>query len=47
MVDRAAGVEHIRPADAYRQLYGAAMRIDREEIFKSGICDYYAVVLVA
>ena len=39
--------EYIRPAAAYRKLYSATMRIEREEVLKSGICDYYAVVLVA
>jgi ubiquinone/menaquinone biosynthesis C-methylase UbiE len=39
--------EHIRPAEEYRRLYSQAMRIEREEILKSGICDYYAAVLVA
>jgi ubiquinone/menaquinone biosynthesis C-methylase UbiE len=39
--------EHIRPADDYRRLYSEAMRIEREEILRSGICDYYAAVLVS
>lgn len=39
--------EHIRPADDYRRLYSEAMRIEREEILCSGICDYYAAVLVS
>jgi len=39
--------EYIRPADAYRRLYSQTMRIELEEVLKSGICDYYAVVLVA
>ena len=38
---------YIRAADAYRTLYAEAMRIEREEILQSGICDYYAAVLVA
>jgi ubiquinone/menaquinone biosynthesis C-methylase UbiE len=38
--------EHIRPPEEYRRLYGAAARIESEEILQSGICDYYAAVLV-
>jgi len=37
--------EHIRPAEEYRRLYSESMRIEREEILRSGICDYYAAVL--
>lgn len=39
--------EHIRPPEQYRRLYSEAMRIEREEILQSGICDYYAAVLVS
>jgi ubiquinone/menaquinone biosynthesis C-methylase UbiE len=38
--------EHIRPADEYRRLYSEAGRIEREEVLRSGICDYYSAVLV-
>jgi ubiquinone/menaquinone biosynthesis C-methylase UbiE len=38
---------HIRPPEQYRRLYAEAMRVEREEILQSGICDYYAAVLVA
>jgi SAM-dependent methyltransferase len=38
--------EHIRPVDDYRRLYGEAARVERDEILQSGICDYYAAVLV-
>ena len=38
--------EHIRPSEDYRRLYGEFGRIEREEILASGICDYYAAVLV-
>ena len=38
--------EHIRPADEYRKLYQESARIEREEVMQSGICDYYAAVLV-
>jgi SAM-dependent methyltransferase len=39
--------EHIRPPEEYRKLYGSALRIESEEILQSGICDYYAAVLVS
>lgn len=38
--------EHIRPPEEYRKLYGSALRIESEEILQSGICDYYAAVMV-
>jgi ubiquinone/menaquinone biosynthesis C-methylase UbiE len=38
--------EHIRPTEDYRRLYGEAARVEREEVLQSGICDYYAAVLV-
>jgi len=38
--------EHIRPVEAYRRLYSEAAKIEREEVLRSGICDYYAAVLV-
>lgn len=38
--------EHIRPAEEYRKLYSEGARIEREEVLQSGICDYYAAVLV-
>jgi SAM-dependent methyltransferase len=38
--------EHIRPPGEYRRLYGEAARIESEEVLQSGICDYYAAVLV-
>jgi SAM-dependent methyltransferase len=38
--------EHIRPPEEYRRLYGEAARIETEEVLQSGICDYYAAVLV-
>jgi ubiquinone/menaquinone biosynthesis C-methylase UbiE len=37
---------HIRKPEEYRRLYTTAARIEREEILRSGICDYYAAVLV-
>ena len=38
--------EHIRPSEDYRRLYADAATVEREEILQSGICDYYAAVLV-
>ena len=38
--------EHIRPPAEYRRLYTEAARIETEEVLQSGICDYYAAVLV-
>ena len=37
--------EHIRVPEEYRRLYAEALGIEREEILRSGICDYYAAVL--
>jgi len=37
--------EHIRPVDEYRRLYLETLKIEREEVLKSGICDYYVAVL--
>jgi len=38
--------EYIRPPDDYRRLYAEKASIEREEVLQSGICDYYAAVLV-
>ena len=38
--------EHIRPQPDYRRLYDEMSRVEREEVLQSGICDYYAAVLV-
>ncbi len=38
--------EHIRPSEDYRRLYAEVGRIEREEILRSGVCDYYAALLV-
>ncbi len=38
--------EHIREAEAYRALYRERFRIEHEETLRSGICDYYAAVLL-
>lgn len=45
LIHRVENGEHIRPADEYRKLYSEAGRIVREEILRSGICDYYAAVI--
>jgi ubiquinone/menaquinone biosynthesis C-methylase UbiE len=37
--------DHIRPANEFRKLYEEAGTIEKDEILRSGICDYYAVVL--
>jgi ubiquinone/menaquinone biosynthesis C-methylase UbiE len=39
--------EHIRPPEEYRRLYAEVLGVEREEILRSGICDYYAAVLRA
>jgi len=46
LIHAAENGEHIRPTEAYRKLYLERFRIEREEVLKSGICDYYAAVLV-
>jgi ubiquinone/menaquinone biosynthesis C-methylase UbiE len=38
--------EHIRPVEAYQRLYSEAATIETGEVLQSGICDYYAAVLV-
>lgn len=38
--------EHIRPPEAYRRLYAETARVERDEVLRSGICDYYAARLV-
>ena len=38
--------EHIRPPEEYRRLYGEFARVEREEVLRSGICDYYSAILV-
>jgi len=39
--------EHIRPSNEYRTLYAERFAVAHEEVLRSGICDYYAVVLRA
>ncbi len=36
----------IRSVETYRRLYSSLARIENEETFRSGVCDYYAAVLV-
>jgi ubiquinone/menaquinone biosynthesis C-methylase UbiE len=38
--------EHIRPAEDYRKLYTSVFTIAHDEVLRSGICDYYAAVMV-
>jgi ubiquinone/menaquinone biosynthesis C-methylase UbiE len=38
--------EHIRPVEEYRRLYSQFGRLEREEVLRSGICDYYSAILV-
>lgn len=38
---------YIRPADRYRALLAPHFRIEEEDIFRSGVCDYYMARLTA
>ena len=38
--------DYIRPPERYKALYEEFGTIEKEEVLKSGICDYYAAVLV-
>jgi ubiquinone/menaquinone biosynthesis C-methylase UbiE len=46
LVHHAENGEHIRPVEEYRRLYAEQARVEREEILRSGICDYYAALLI-
>ncbi len=46
LIHRVENGEHIRPPEAYRRLYAEKARISHEEVLQSGLCDYYAAVLV-
>lgn len=46
LIHRVENGEFIRPVEDYRKLYAAAGRLERELVLQSGICDYYAAVLV-
>lgn len=46
LIHRVENGEHIRPPEAYRSLYAEKATISHEEVLQSGICDYYAAVLL-
>ena len=46
LIHRAENGEHIRPVEDYRRLYSGAGKVERELVMQSGVCDYYAAVLV-
>ena len=46
LIHRVENGEHIRPVEEYQRLYSEAATIESGEVLKSGICDYYAAVLV-
>jgi ubiquinone/menaquinone biosynthesis C-methylase UbiE len=46
LIHRVENGEFIRPLEDYRKLYAGAGRVQSEIVLQSGICDYYAAVLV-
>ena len=46
LIHRVENGEHIRPVEEYKRLYSEAGTIESGEVLQSGICDYYAAVLV-
>ena len=46
LIHRVENGEHIRPVEEYKRLYSEAATIESGEVLQSGICDYYAAVLV-
>ena len=46
LIHRVENGEFIRPVEDYRKLYAGAGRVASELVLQSGICDYYAAVLV-
>jgi SAM-dependent methyltransferase len=46
LIHRVENGEFIRPVEDYRKLYAGAGRLQSELVLQSGICDYYAAVLV-
>jgi len=46
LIHRVENGEHIRPSEEYRRLYLEKARISQDEVLRSGICDYYAALLV-
>ncbi len=45
LLHRVENGDFIRPVEEYRRLYERHVRVEGEEILRSGICDYYAAVL--
>jgi ubiquinone/menaquinone biosynthesis C-methylase UbiE len=46
LIHRVENGEFIRPVEDYRKLYSSAGKVSSELVLQSGICDYYAAVLV-
>jgi ubiquinone/menaquinone biosynthesis C-methylase UbiE len=46
LIHRVENGEHIRPVQEYERLYSEAFAIESGEVLQSGICDYYAALLV-
>ena len=46
LIHRVENGEHIRPVEEYQRLYSEAATLESGEVLQSGICDYYAAVLV-
>lgn len=46
LIHRVENGEHIRTVEEYQRLYSEAATIESGEVLQSGICDYYAAVLV-
>ena len=46
LIHRVENGEHIRPVEEYQRLYSEGATIESGEVLQSGICDYYAAVLV-
>jgi ubiquinone/menaquinone biosynthesis C-methylase UbiE len=46
LIHRVENGEHIRAVEEYKRLYAEAGVIEAGEVLQSGICDYYAAVLV-
>jgi SAM-dependent methyltransferase len=46
LIHRVENGEFIRPVEDYRKLYAGAGHLQSELVLQSGICDYYAAVLV-
>ena len=46
LIHRVENGEHIRPVEEYRRLYSEVAAIETSEVLQSGICDYYAALLV-